>query len=88
MAMKTTSDGGKMDNDIAIAQRRPAGPVATCLAALLSLSLGTAVGLVVPTGIPDAYAAGVAIKPNPAVGTALATRHAGGPAERGQVVRR
>jgi hypothetical protein len=64
--MNTNSDGGKLNNDNVIARQRAAGPLVTCVAALLAISLGTAVGLIVPTGVPNAYATGVAVAPLPA----------------------
>ena len=64
--MNTTSDGGKLNSDKVIARQRAAGPLATCVAALLAISLGTFVGLIIPTGVPNAYATGVAVAPMPA----------------------
>ena len=57
--MKTISDGF---NTVALAvqARKSANrPLATCIAALLSIVLGTSVGLIVPVGSP--YGAGSSI---------------------------
>jgi len=57
--MKTISDGF---NTVALtvqARKSANRPLATCIAALLSIVLGTSVGLIVPVGSP--YGAGSSI---------------------------
>jgi hypothetical protein len=52
MAMKSISDGFNTVALTAQAQQSPNRPLATCIAALLSVALGTSVGLAVPVGAP------------------------------------
>jgi hypothetical protein len=58
--MKTTLNGINVVAGVVDVQPSAARPLATCIAALFSVALGTSVGLTVPVGTPYEYSAAIA----------------------------